>query len=292
MAPKQATIIFWTATILWLAASLGFKFYIASFGNYTETYGAIGGIMILMLWFYISGLMILNDTETGFPLSVMDATWITAMRTGAATAVAAKYLARPESSSLAILGCGVQGRSNLEAMGVVMAGLQQVFAFDILPEIAHRFSAECESRYALSCQVCASPEEAVRSAELVVTAGPILRNPTPMIEVDWLQYGSFLCALDFDSYVTPRAFRSVEVVCTIEDHVLHNGFGCAVIEHLNDAGIATPVVRIGWPDQFIEHGAVDIMRRKHGLTAAAAVDKILTRLIGKATATAQPKSAA
>ena len=69
--------------------------------------------------------------------------------------------------------------------------------------------------------------------------------------------------------------RSVEVVCTIEDHVLHNGFGCAVIEHLNDAGIKTPVVRVGWPDQFIEHGAVDILRRKHGLTAQNAVEKIL-----------------
>jgi 1-deoxy-D-xylulose-5-phosphate synthase len=68
--------------------------------------------------------------------------------------------------------------------------------------------------------------------------------------------------------------RSVDVVCTIEDHVLHNGFGCAVIEHLNDAGIKTPVVRIGWPDQFIEHGAVDILRKKHGLTAEAAVEKI------------------
>jgi 1-deoxy-D-xylulose-5-phosphate synthase len=69
--------------------------------------------------------------------------------------------------------------------------------------------------------------------------------------------------------------RSVEVICTLEDHVLHNGFGCGVIEHLNDAGIKTPVVRVGWPDQFIEHGAVDILREKHGLTAQAAVEKIL-----------------
>jgi 1-deoxy-D-xylulose-5-phosphate synthase len=72
--------------------------------------------------------------------------------------------------------------------------------------------------------------------------------------------------------------RSVEVVCTMEDHVLHNGFGCAVIEHLNDAGIATPVVRTGWPDQFVEHGSVDILRKKHGLTVEATVEKILARL--------------
>ncbi len=69
--------------------------------------------------------------------------------------------------------------------------------------------------------------------------------------------------------------RSVEVVCTIEDHVLHNGFGCAVMEHLYSQGIHTPIVRIGWPDEFIEHGTIPILRKKHGITADALVEKVL-----------------
>jgi 1-deoxy-D-xylulose-5-phosphate synthase len=72
--------------------------------------------------------------------------------------------------------------------------------------------------------------------------------------------------------------RSVQVVCTIEDHVLHNGFGCAVMEHLHSQMINTPVVRIGWPDQFIEHGSVPILRQKHGLTSDALVEKVLPSL--------------
>ena len=72
--------------------------------------------------------------------------------------------------------------------------------------------------------------------------------------------------------------RSVEVVCTLEDHVLHNGFGCAVMEHLYSQGIRTPVVRIGWPDEFIEHGSVPILRQKHGITADALVEKTLSLL--------------
>lgn len=68
--------------------------------------------------------------------------------------------------------------------------------------------------------------------------------------------------------------RSVDVLCTFEDHVLHNGFGCAVMEYLSEARINTPVVRIGWPDQFIEHGSIPVLRRKHGVTAEAAVEKI------------------
>ena len=72
--------------------------------------------------------------------------------------------------------------------------------------------------------------------------------------------------------------RSVEVICTAEDHVLPNGFGCAVIEHLNEAGLRIPVVRIGWPDQFIEHGAVSVLRKKHGLTVEALITKVLAAL--------------
>src|ERR1700704_4716566 len=75
--------------------------------------------------------------------------------------------------------------------------------------------------------------------------------------------------------------RSVDVVATIEDHVLHNGFGCAVMEHLQTQMINTPVVRVGWPDEFIEHGAVPLLRKKHGITADALVEKVLPVLKSK-----------
>jgi 1-deoxy-D-xylulose-5-phosphate synthase len=72
--------------------------------------------------------------------------------------------------------------------------------------------------------------------------------------------------------------RGVQVVATLEDHVLHNGFGCAVMEYLYSQGIHTPVVRIGWPDQFVEHGSIPILRKKHGITADALVEKVLPLL--------------
>ena len=72
--------------------------------------------------------------------------------------------------------------------------------------------------------------------------------------------------------------RGAQVLCTLEDHVLHNGFGCAVMEHLHTQMINTPVVRIGWPDQFIEHGTIPILRKKHGLTAEALVERVLPLL--------------
>ncbi len=72
--------------------------------------------------------------------------------------------------------------------------------------------------------------------------------------------------------------RGCDVICTLEDHVFMNGFGCSVMEHLAEQRITTPVARVGWPDEFIEHGTVPILREKHGLTAKAAVEKILAAL--------------
>jgi ornithine cyclodeaminase/alanine dehydrogenase len=94
---------------------------------------------------YISGLLILNDPETGVPLSVMDCTWITAVRTAAATAVAARYLARPDSSVTGILGCGVQGRTNTEALNVLFP-LKKVMAYDIDATAARSFAEEVSAQ--------------------------------------------------------------------------------------------------------------------------------------------------
>ena len=84
--------------------------------------------------------------------------------------------------------------------------------------------------------------------------------------------------------------RGTQVICTLEDHVLHNGFGCAVMEHLHSQMINTPVVRIGWPDQFVEHGTIPILRKKHGITADALVEKVLPLLAEKNRKT-QPSAA-
>ena len=81
-----------------------------------------------------------------------------------------------------------------------------------------------------------------------------------------------------DTACIEKFARQCPVVMSFEDHVLHNGFGAAIIEHLNDAGIETPVERIGWPDEFVEHGKVEILRAKHGITLENALEKALKHL--------------
>lgn len=162
---------------------------------------------------YISGLLILNDPETGMPLAVMDCTWITAQRTGAATAVAARYLARSDSSRIGIIACGVQGRSNLEALCSVF-DIRHVRAFDTNKDAALRYAADMGQKLKVDVEVVEQPADCVRGADIVVTSGPILKHPNPAIEPDWLGPGAFACPLDFDSYWQIRALEQIDLLAT------------------------------------------------------------------------------
>src|SRR5882757_8770791 len=162
---------------------------------------------------YISGLFILNDFETGIPLALMDATWITAQRTGAATALSAKYLARPDSTTVGILGCGVQGRSNLEALKVLFP-VTKVYAYDTNADRAARYAQEAAAQLGVEAIPVTDPKQAVVNSDIVVTAGPILLNPHATIQRGWLREGAFASLVDFDSYWQPDALREADKFCT------------------------------------------------------------------------------
>jgi ornithine cyclodeaminase/alanine dehydrogenase len=155
----------------------------------------------------------LNDVGTGFPLSVMDCTWITGVRTGAASGVAAKLLARPDSSTAGIVACGLQGRTNLEALACIFP-LEKVHAFDTNPAVVQAFCKEMGEKLELEIVPVETVEGAVRGMDLVVTSGPILKEPTPTIPAGWLEPGSFACPLDFDSYWTGEALAEVDRLAT------------------------------------------------------------------------------
>jgi ornithine cyclodeaminase/alanine dehydrogenase-like protein (mu-crystallin family) len=162
---------------------------------------------------YISGLLILNDPDTGFPIAVMDCAWITAMRTGAATAVAAKYLARPDSACVGILACGYQGRTNLEALCCVLP-IRQAVAYDVAAEAADRYADEMRAKLKIAVKVVRDPADAVKEMDVVVTSGPILKNPRPTIEAGWLKPGGFGSLVDFDSYCQGPALAEADKIAT------------------------------------------------------------------------------
>jgi len=143
----------------------------------------------------------------------MDCVWITAVRTGAATALSARHLARPESSVVGVLGCGVQGRTNVEALNTLFP-LKRVMAYDVNTEAVRGYADEIGSRLNLEVIPVGIPREAVTGCDIVVTAGPILKSPHATIQTGWLDEGAFASLVDFDSYWHPDAMQAAAKFCT------------------------------------------------------------------------------
>lgn len=162
---------------------------------------------------YITGLLVLNDADTGLPLAVMDCVWITGMRTGAATALAAMYLARPDSAIVGILGCGVQGRTNVEALACRFP-IEKVIAYDINRTAQADYATDISTRLNVEVVKAESPREAVSGCDIVVTAGPILKKPHATILAGWLDQGAFASLVDFDAYWHADAMMEATKFCT------------------------------------------------------------------------------
>jgi ornithine cyclodeaminase/alanine dehydrogenase len=152
---------------------------------------------------YIAGLLILNDPETGLPVAIMDCSWITAMRTGAVSGLAAKYVANPKSEVLGIIGCGVQGRTNIQAILTTLKNIKRVYAFDLYPDVMKNFVTEQSKKYDLEIIGVNTHKEVVVESDILITAGPIVHNPNGIIEKQWLKEGVTIMPVDFDCMFKP-----------------------------------------------------------------------------------------
>ena len=163
---------------------------------------------------FITGLLILNDLETGAPLAVMDSTWLTAQRTAAATAVAARCLSDKPPETFAVLGCGVQARTNFEMLRLAFPGLSEIRAYDIASDATARYAEEMSARHGAHVKQCKSPREAIESADIIVTCGPITSSPNRVGELGWIKPGALVVTLDYDCYWKPEALGSADAIFT------------------------------------------------------------------------------
>jgi len=132
------------------------------------------------------GLVVLFDAEIGFPLAVMDAAEVTAIRTAAASAVATRALARKDASHLAILGTGEQAATHLESISKVRT-LRSVRVWGRSLEKAERFAEEQEPRLSVRIEVSKTAEDAVKGADIVCT---VTASHEPVLNGAWLGRGT------------------------------------------------------------------------------------------------------
>lgn len=126
--------------------------------------------------------LVCNDPETGVMKALMDATYLTALRTGAVTGVAARYLAPKDSRVAALIGCGAQGRTQALALDETIK-LESLRIYDLSKERMSRFAMEMEQRLRGEIILCEKGEEAVRGADVVVTA---TTSKEPVLRRSWL----------------------------------------------------------------------------------------------------------
>lgn len=127
--------------------------------------------------------IVVNNPKTGMVQAFMDATYLTAMRTGAITGVAAKYLAPEDSKTVAIFGAGVQGRTQTWAACTVR-DIERVYVFDLYPEARKRFAEDMTEKLGIEVIPAESGEEACRDADIVLTA---TTSPKPVLKREWLK---------------------------------------------------------------------------------------------------------
>jgi ornithine cyclodeaminase/alanine dehydrogenase-like protein (mu-crystallin family) len=143
----------------------------------------------------IQGVIVLCDAVDGRLLALLDSIEITIQRTGAATAVAAKYLARPESRVVTICGCGNQGRVQLRCLKTVLP-LERVHAFDADARQAQRFAGEMSRELGIKVEAAAELGPGARASDVVVTCTP---STKAYFKKEYLRPGAFLAAVGADA---------------------------------------------------------------------------------------------
>jgi ornithine cyclodeaminase/alanine dehydrogenase len=138
----------------------------------------------------VMGLFILNDVQTGQPLAVMDCRWLTAMRTGAASAVAAKFLAAKDPAVVGIVGAGVQGRYNLLALAAALPSIETARVFDINSLTIEGFVSALSTVLGLKIEIGKSAKEVIEGAQIVVTATG--RLDKPIFKENWVSEGALI----------------------------------------------------------------------------------------------------
>ena len=157
----------------------------------------------------VHAIVVLNDPETGVPTWILDASTLTAIRTAAVSGVVVQALAPPTARTAAILGAGIQSRSHLSMLGVLMPGVRvSVYSPKLTSTMTFARWAERERGIA-AVDVAPTARDAVGDAQIVITAAA-LGSVRQVMQADWVPRDCLVVALDDDTYVSADLARSAE----------------------------------------------------------------------------------
>ncbi|MCS7117268.1 MAG: alanine dehydrogenase [Thaumarchaeota archaeon] len=172
----------------------------------------------------VMAIVALYDPKDGRPLALMGGTWLTAMRTGAGSGVATKYLARKGSNVVGIIGAGTQARTQLMAMVEVLNGLSEVRVYDRRVETARAFSEWASGELGISPRVCESPEDCVKGTDVLCTTTP---SRAPIVMAEWVGPGTHINAIGADApgkqELDPKILKRAAIFVDDLQQAVHSG---------------------------------------------------------------------
>lgn len=173
-----------------------------------------------------TGLLVINDEPTGCPLAVMDATWITAMRTPAVTVLAAGAL-HPGAETFGMFGCGVQGIEHCKFVVHRLKKLNKIYIYDIREEAMDRLIKEVQPLIDVEIIKGKSPEEVTKSCQVLSSATVILLDPLAVVKDSWVSPGQTLLPCDLNTFWDPVTSKRADkyIVDSAEEHMLFADMG-------------------------------------------------------------------
>jgi ornithine cyclodeaminase/alanine dehydrogenase len=161
----------------------------------------------------VSALIAISDIASGHPLAVLSANRITALRTAAMSAIAARHLARADSAVVAFIGTGVQARSHLAALRPLFPSLARAHLFGRTPAAVAAFADEIRAA-GLACKICAGARQAIEPADIVVTSVPAAPDFVPFLDGSWIKPGAFAAMVDLGRSWRAETIRALDVMAT------------------------------------------------------------------------------
>jgi N-[(2S)-2-amino-2-carboxyethyl]-L-glutamate dehydrogenase len=175
-----------------------------------------------------SALIILNSLDTGLPLALLDGTLISAMRTGAVTALGARYLAPRGARKAGMIGAGVQARTQIMGLMSALQGLEEIRLFDRFPERAEAVAGECRERWRTPVVAVGSIAEALKDADVALT---LTTAHEPLVRAEHIKRGALSVQLAGHECEFEILSRCQKIVTDCWDVVKHRGVATPAIMH-------------------------------------------------------------
>ena len=173
-----------------------------------------------------NALIIYNDYLSGIPLAVMDALYITELRTPCVSFASAKYMARPDTKTFGMIGCGVQGREHVRIVCNTLKKVETIYIYDMFEDMADKLIADIQPKVPAKIVKVKSMEEVVKNSEVIATATAIPEKPDPQIRDEWVSKGQTFLLSDAHSLIEDATAKRADkyTLDSIEQHELLAGF--------------------------------------------------------------------